>query len=89
MNPTSDRTTGVFPEPPATRLPTQTTGTGARYGRVTARRSAPAPFQTAPSGASSPAASPGGASQNSGARILGRGLQTALSAWPDAGRRSV
>ena len=39
MSPTSDRTTGVFPEPPATRLPTQTTGTGARYGRATARRS--------------------------------------------------
>ena len=33
MNSTSDRTTGVFPEPPATRLPTQTTGTGARYER--------------------------------------------------------
>ncbi len=31
--------TGVLPAPPATRLPTQTTGTGARHGTAPARRS--------------------------------------------------
>src|SRR5271170_4856307 len=59
--------TGVFPAPPATRLPTQMTGTGARYGRAKARRTRLAASQAAPIGSSRSAASPGSFSQNSGA----------------------
>src|SRR5205809_931365 len=65
----SASTIGVLPEPPATRLPTQRTGTGARKGRATARRNRAAIFQAAPTGASRSAARPGGSCQNSGARI--------------------
>src|SRR5258708_6694758 len=70
---TSASTTGVLPAPPTTRLPTQITGTGARYGWARARCTRLAASIAAPTGARSPARrlapGPGASSQNSGVRI--------------------
>src|ERR1700691_4085744 len=80
----NDSATGVFPAPPATRLPTQMTGTGARSGLAEAARSRPTVPQAAAKGANKPAAMPGGAAQKSGVRI---GVEHGGGALPEAFQR--
>src|SRR5262249_59830805 len=63
----SANTTGVLPAPPATKLPTQITGTAARCGLVKARRNRAAASQAVPAGNSTSDRSPGGCAQNAGA----------------------
>src|SRR5262249_24134997 len=65
----SARTTGVLPDPPTTTLPMHITSTAGTYGRASERRIEAAAVKAAPAGESNPAMIPGGAFQNSGARI--------------------
>ena len=84
-----DRTTGVLPAPPATRLPTQITGTPARAGCATRRAQPRPPRHKAPGQRRQQPGCGAVATQNSGARSgMGRIAGRARARCAPARRRA-